>query len=499
MTSMVFGDGILAAQIQVQALNLMFHDREIFEYWTDLPVKLDDFSSPTYQLTYELLENYYAYYKDVKDVNQTTFESMAAYALQTNQDIQTELTPEEYPALTDTFEQVFRKIDLDPATSKQQFFTHIRNTRIKRVNSKYHDALNLGLPADEYAKEIAKINEMELPDVAISDKFSIGIANAFDSVIVSPEEFLRIPTGINVIDNAIIGGLSAKDHEIGLGVALTGVGKTNMLLNFTIGAILADYYVLFITLELSKHQITRRLMAMLAHINARTVAQPLETAWKKEEVERFKLLTKSKVSNHVTVCELTDADYSPRDIENVIKTWKKAHKKQHGNSDKCLLVCVDWLDQLVPDDRKKNADEWSSLTKTCKDLKKVAAKQAVAMWTVTQANRGASGTKKIAMHHVASAFGKLYYAAVVLGLSSEAEEQQAADGVDPSLKKPDDPEFDCDKELTLSIIKNREGPKYTLPLYQGKTLRMWTQKSDYDAVEQLIKKGQLQDVFGNLI
>ena len=276
--------------------------------------------------------------------------------------------------------------------------------------------------------------------------------------------------------------------------------NTNMMINFAIAAAFAGFRSLFITLELTKKQIIRRAIGMMAHIRTSEMRLPTEQ-WSKESKERLEYLKASKIADYIRVSEMADRSYAVSDLVGEIEKWKKGVRASTGDDSKCCLVIIDWLDMLVPEqkDMKLLGQEWQALKKVMEDVRHMANNQEVAVWTVMQTNRQGSGASKVRLDHVSGAFGKNFYASLVIGLApvdaSEEDNTISQDIRDDELSKV---KTECDRDLHINIIKNRDGVQREADIYQGPTLRFWKNKSAWRTTEKMLEKGDLVGLFGNI-
>ena len=497
MQQQVFGDNVFSAARQVQFLNLMAHSNDFFQYAQDIPVALTDFTIPACQLVYEVLSNYYRTYSHKPMLG--TLTSMVSAAVNTGHDVQTELTPEEYDSLGAVMEQVYKPPEIDTDYGQTALFSYIKEIRTRQIMAKYADAISKGVNSNEMLKELAQVNAMQSP--SSGSKFLSMIGDSHQSLVLTKEELAKIPTGVSCIDSAILGGLDANIEELGIGVACTGIGKTNMLLNFALGAAQADTYSLFISLELTTRELMQRAFSMMAHINARKSGQVVGETWTPEEMQRFEVIRNSKIKDHITVTEVRNKQCTMSDISRLVADWKRMVKKREGSDEKCQLVLLDWLDLLAPDisGMRKRGDgaEWELMNNVTKDLKRMQADHHVACWTVTQGNRGSATADKLRLDHTATSFQKIWYVAVALGITAPSEDKFIDEGVSDDVLKASSA-MDCNRQLTLTIMKNRSGPKFSVNIYQGPSLKFWASKAMWQATTHLLEQKDMRTIFGNI-
>jgi len=275
--------------------------------------------------------------------------------------------------------------------------------------------------------------------------------------------------------------------------------NTNMMINFAISAAIAGFNVNFITLELTKKEIVRRALGMMAHIKTSEMRLPVEE-WSPKSKERLDYLIHSSLRSRIRISDMSDKSYSVSDLVGEIERWKRETKEATGDDSKCRLVIIDWLDMLVPEakDAKMINQQWQALQKVMEDVKHMANNQDVAVWTVMQTNRQGSGTNKVRLDHVSGAFSKNFFAALVIGLAPTGDEDDddiiSQDLTDGDLKGKLNTE--CDRTLHMNIIKNRDGVQREADIYQGPTLRFWRSKSDWLTTAKFLESGDMKKIFG---
>lgn len=310
---------------------------------------------------------------------------------------------------------------------------------------------------------------------------------------------VKIPTGIPFLDFVTGGGLNASLNEIGLGMAGTGVGKTNMMINFAISAIFAGFDVLFVTLELTAPEISRRLFAMASHIKMKEIKTPMDH-WSEESKERMDFLCSSNIRSRFTIADKSDRDYSVSDIVGEIEAWKRETKAMTGTDEKCKLVIIDWLDMLSPEakDAKMFSQQWEALGKIGKDLKHMVNNQKVAIWCVSQTNRSGAGTQKVRLDHISGAYSKNFFGSIVLGLApvneDESEKEINQNMSEAEMQKLN---IECNRDLHLSILKNRDGVQREADIYQGPSLRFWQSRSAWKTTEKILASRDMKKIFGD--
>jgi len=271
------------------------------------------------------------------------------------------------------------------------------------------------------------------------------------------------------------------------------------MINFAISAMFAGFKVLFITLELTEKEISRRMFAMAAHIKTKEIKTPLER-WSPESVERMEYLSNSSINDNFAIADLSDRSHTVSDLVGEIETWKKETKAACGTDEKCKLVIIDWIDMLVPEakDAKMLQQQWQALEKVGKDLKHMVNNQNVALWCVSQTNRSGAGTQKVRLDHISGSFSKNFFASIALGLAPVNEDEEDREiNQNMSEAEMQKMNIECNRELHLSILKNRDGVQREADIYQGPTLRFWQSKSMWRTTERILATRDMKKIFGD--
>jgi hypothetical protein len=179
-----------------------------------------------------------------------------------------------------------------------------------------------------------------------------------------------------------------------------------------------------------------------------------------------------------------DHRYTVEDINRAVGEWMTHVNKRCGSVDNCKAVFVDWLDRLDPAGIRltKQTREDTILKKMNEALGEIARKYGIALWTATQGTRQADGQDVLAMQHVAEGYHKNdpLDVSIGLGVIQKDDDGLSADeaGVRCTISDDDDNAPPCDRDLTLSIMKNRDNPTAHFNFYQGPTLKFWNSKTE---------------------
>lgn len=194
------------------------------------------------------------------------------------------------------------------------------------------------------------------------------------------EDHARIPTGLDKLDQVINGGLAVGE----LGAVLAGpkVGKSQMLVNFGVNAILREKTVLHFVLEGLTSQTIMRYQSRLTNIQYNLLKgevskKNLELLKQKGDQFKKRLLIESMNTNW---------NYTPEDIEGRIDRFIQKTGKPPD------LVIVDYGDLVVSINFHRELRHQQK--EVYQKLKTLAMKKRIAIWTATQANRQKEEDKK---------------------------------------------------------------------------------------------------------
>ena len=355
--------------------------------------------------------------------------------------------------------------------------------RMKLASSKHgQDSLLEG----EYDAFMEKMNAEYAQVMAIQEKRKFVSATNSGGVIRTAEEMVpMLQTGHRSLDFLLGGGMLIGD--IGLVTAAPGVGKTNALVHFACAATAPDTRSLVMSLELKDRLLRARYTSMTASIPGAVLKTPYDT-W--DQIHQLKYAVTQEDSfpgrDSVYFSDMSDRQYSYVEIENEIEQWKEHLIATEGCLPDKLLVCVDWVDMMAPKDTK--APEWMQVATLLYELKYIAKRQDVALWTATQANKeGAKAGVALDMTNVSGGYHKNDALDISLLISKAAED---AMDIDELAEK----QGDGSVELLLSLAKNRHGETGLRKAYRAPTLRMFDTEDDYRRLDGFMDKlanGQL--------
>ena len=474
-----FADGKrfeVALAVQLIVSPALFH--AVQNFGSGLKLDVEDFAFAPCKCVYESLMDYYADYKEPITLEFTHWLTDDLANGRKPGAKTPPLIAEELPWL---------KYILDTAAMTQpspgefyarKVYDFVLMQRVRGTIANYTDPLTRGVGAADMIKDLAKLKDTG----ATTRQFGVWRANQLEHPIEA-EDICRVPTGIHMLDACINRGLAAG--ELGIIGGITGLGKTNTLIQFAVSAIEKGHHSLVISMELSRLAITDRAHAMMGHIPGSQLKDPL-SLWTPENCELLReVLDNPGLSGSLCVEHLTGAERTIVILDRAIEAWKAAELQMYGSTRQATIVCVDYLDKLAEHapNLSKNENEWTKFERLSDQLRELAQKHNVALWTAVQGTTSAVRTHTPKMDHISGGLHKIKPAdiALFLQLTREAEEQEA------SAMQSESESADMARGMLISVLKNRNGQKRRVETYQGYDLRMWDKKESFDIAIQMAK------------
>jgi replicative DNA helicase len=190
-------------------------------------------------------------------------------------------------------------------------------------------------------------------------------------------------------------------------------GKTTALIDFGLGASVAGFNVLYITLEVAANIIASR---MDANLSSNKIG----------ELDKFIHDTKAKVDAKATKAgefklhEFPSGSMTVADLRRLIERYKSGGTKD-GKPIIFDLVVIDYADLMAPERFTDNAIENSKNVYV--NLRGIAMEEGFAILTATQTNRTGATAMVAKMEHVAEDFNKIRIADIVISINKTDEER----------------------------------------------------------------------------
>lgn len=230
--------------------------------------------------------------------------------------------------------------------------------------------------------------------------------NFVDDFEARYQETFREPisTGIPLLDDLCGGGLGKK--EFGVVVGGTGSGKSMLLSYMAAKAMMEGKNVIYYTLELSDIVIGRRIDACVTGI-------PLEGLMQRRE-EVFERI--SKFPGKILIKEFPGGHKTP--LSRLVNHFKKEVKAGRIPD----VVFIDYADLLKS--TTSYSEKRMNLEDLFDELRGTAQELNIALWTVSQTNRGGYQTEQVDLNDIAEAFGKVFCADLVVTIARTLEQKE---------------------------------------------------------------------------
>ena len=282
----------------------------------------------------------------------------------------------------------------------------------------------VGIESNELNQETIRFSEALTDFLVLQDEIQTGVC-------------LFVKSEYKYIDRVLGGGLLNSGFYLLAG--RPGMGKTTLGLNIVRKVAKRGLPVLFVSLEMSKEQITQKLLALETGLSTQELFGKMDA----QAVDR---VTEAATQIHdlpLTLNQKTDATVS--DIANMARAVKGL-----------ALICVDYVGLIEPDD--KRAKPYEGVSQVSRDLKRLAMRLNIPILGLAQLNREVTGRSD--------------KRPLISDLRDSGRLEQDANGI-ILLHRPDyyDPNYKHDGIspviLEVDIAKNRHGPtgKVTLDYY----------------------------------
>lgn len=239
----------------------------------------------------------------------------------------------------------------------------------------------------------------------------------------------KIPTLLGTdgegLDKVLRGGL--EQERLAIVMMPTGKGKSVFLLNVAGNAVFQGYKVAYLSLELSETDLMKRFTMFFTGLDEDTI-----DCMKAQDI-RAKILESYQLKNlgKLIVKNFPMSSISVAGIEG----WLRQNKQARGWFPDLLVV--DYLDIIKRP--FKSADTHEQLEEISKQLKSLAQRYKIPLWTASQVNRHGAQKDIITNEDSSASYAKIFAADVVLTASPK-----------------DDKDVDR-RTANLFVSKNRQG------------------------------------------
>lgn len=259
---------------------------------------------------------------------------------------------------------------------------YISREIIRLCGNTINDAYN-GSDALEVLEQLQRDTDLIASDTIT--KQAVPISTAVAEVMMDLEEerlqeheFNGIPTGSKKMDQ-ITGGW--QKGSVFVLAARPGVGKTAYALNLLYEAAtnpIMPYPVLFLSLEMKRNDIIKRLISIASGIDNDKLRFPKR--WEPGDEER--IFEHAQKLAGLTIEIDDDTNLSSRELKAKVRKFKK----KHGT----FLCIIDYL-QLMSGDSEKSWNREAEIAKISRDVKKIAMYFEIPVIELCQLNRSVEG------------------------------------------------------------------------------------------------------------
>lgn len=220
----------------------------------------------------------------------------------------------------------------------------------------------------------------------------------------------KVPTGYKTLDKHLNGGLGAG--ELATAGGEPGVGKSLFLANLAAAGIVAGKKVVYITLELSPHDVYARVLMRLTGLKYEQLSD--DSLYTDRMKRLFKRMSKTgyfrirEMPPGVTTCQHIRSYLSHLQVEDEVTPD---------------LLIIDYADEMKDEESKRlvsNSDsDYTAYGNIYTGLIRIAKDFKIPIWTASQINRAGYNQEVVDMAFFADSMKKVMKADVVIGLCRE--------------------------------------------------------------------------------
>lgn len=236
------------------------------------------------------------------------------------------------------------------------------------------------------------------------------IENRIHSYQYGEDVIERIPTGLNLLDPAMKGGLGRS--EMGVVLAPPGRGKTTWLIDRGAVALLNGYNVVHYSFENNEKQILR-------NYDVRIIGKDIE--YLKENPEKSVTALFNIRKYKAGQGQLVIKKYPTKSVTiNSLKANLKQLRTMMGFMPD--VVIIDYGSLLRP--AKSFNEKRDAIESTYEDIRALADEEDVAVWTAAQGNRQSLSKKIVTMEDLAECFAIANVSDFMIALCQTIKEQK---------------------------------------------------------------------------
>ena len=482
----------ITKDLQLGVLCSLLKDIEFFKTASQT-LKLSDFDMPQIRLIFEIALKYL---KDFDNIipSDILWQEILANQDELNPKYKTMMSSEDsyLKYLVEVYQKCHEAIN-HPSTDQTEYYRkllpdYIAEIRMGQINDR------MDLSAQEKAAEIARMKE----ETALLGAQKTKLGSILDLKFSSGKEEDRVGTGIIGLDRITNWGL--KPGEIALLAAASGTGKSTGMLNFAISNALKGIRSLIITLENPLQMYLERMVSIFGHFSPYLFKLGGPENWPKDAAERLEYVsTRFDPVKCIKFDDKSTTTASCMDIEKAIVDWKQQVKEEIGSDESCKVVYVDYLNVISPRGLYGLGPKPSKvdiLPEVAKQLGIIARKHKVVLWTAQQCVKSALKKEIIDIDDIAFASHVVDWLDLGIGLAKvRANDFDGDNGFEDEEAEAE--EEGEGKDMLIHVWKSRDSDAQgkTIPIYRGPTLRMWSNVTYAQKVDEMAKSMNMDGLF----
>lgn len=264
-----------------------------------------------------------------------------------------------------------------------------------------------------------------------------GVFDALDETL-SDDYRTPIPTGIDLIDETLEGGLGKG--ELGVIIGPTSFGKTSLTTAIASYASTCDdndgngYKVLQIVFEDRLKQIRRKHLARITAtenkpVEAKDLSKPEYIDVVKATIDSYS--DKEKMKNNLRIVRFPSGEKS-------ISSIKRFIKKLSNKGFKPDMVIIDYFECLKMEASSNSESDWEKEGKVMRKIEAMAGDMDIAIWVPSQGTKDSLGADLVTMDKMGGSVKKAQIAHIIMSIARTNEDI-------------------AENKATIAILKNRAG------------------------------------------
>ena len=280
-----------------------------------------------------------------------------------------------------------------------------------------------------------------------------------------PQTRAPVVTGWDEIDSITRGGLGKR--ELGVVVAPTGAGKSMALVHIGSRAVVLGKTVIHYTLELAETTIGLRYDSAITGV-------PLSMTFEYKDQIKEKI---TNIEGQLIVKEYPTKSATTKTLENHLDRLRQKGVEPD-------MIIVDYADLLRPATTSYKQELRHSLGDIYEELRGIAQKYDMPVWTASQTNRGGLNAEVITMEAISEAFNKCFVADFICTISRTAQDKTENTGrmfVAKNRNGPDGMVYPMNMDTSKVYLE-------VLPVEDGGTIDSVVAKTKEEQQQWLVKK-----------